>query len=204
MREGVAGLRGVLDMALSYGLPMATIRARINLSSVLSVEDPMVGWQIARDGFEDAKRNGSRDMMTVMGLNSVGNALRVGEWDSAGAVAAELAATELAPPDRYLVDCIMTLTDALRGRPFEESLGRAEAFAKTTDEPQTVGQIRSVRAWLALMAGEFGKAFEEAWADAASVGARLRLAAARAALVGGLRPRRCLRRRRCPRLPSRA
>jgi class 3 adenylate cyclase/tetratricopeptide (TPR) repeat protein len=166
VREGVAGLRGVLDMTISSGLPMATIRARINLSSVLSIEDPMVGWQIATDGFEDAKRNGSRDMMTVMGLNAVGNALRVGEWDSAGAIAAELAATELAPPDRYLVDCVATLIDALRGRPFEASLERAEAFARTTDEPQAVGQMKSTRAWLALVGGEFGEAFDEAWADA--------------------------------------
>jgi tetratricopeptide (TPR) repeat protein len=166
VREGVAGLRGVLDMTLSYGLPLAVIRARINLSSVLGGEDPMVGWQIATDGFEDAKRNGSRDMMTVMGANAVGNAIRVGEWDSAAATVAELATTDLAPPDRYLVDCLITLFDALRGRPFGDSLERAEAFARTTDEPQAVGQIRSIRAWLALVGGQFGEAFDESMADA--------------------------------------
>jgi len=163
VREGVAGLRGVLDMTISYGLPLATIRARINLASVLTIEDPMLGWQIATDGFEEAKRNGSRDMMTVMGANAVGNALRVGEWDSAANTTAELGATELSAPDRYLVECIITLTDALRGRPFEATLERAEAFARTTDEPQVVGQIKSLRSWLALLAGEFGKAFDEAW-----------------------------------------
>jgi hypothetical protein len=153
-------------MTLSYGLPLAVIRARINLSSVLGGEDPMVGWQIATDGFEDAKRNGSRDMMTVMGMNAVGNAIRVGEWDSAAATVAELAATDLAPPDRYLVDCLITLFDALRGRPFDASLERAEAFARTTDEPQVVGQISSTRAWLALVGGQFGEAFDESMADA--------------------------------------
>jgi class 3 adenylate cyclase/tetratricopeptide (TPR) repeat protein len=168
VREGVAGLRGVLDMALSYGLPLAIIRARINLSSVLSIEDPMVGWQIATDGFEDAKRNGSRDMMVVMGTNAIGNAIRVGEWDSAAATLAELATTELAAPDRYLVDCTISLMDALRGRPVEASLERAEAFAQTTDEPQMVSQLRLTKAWLALLGGRFGEAFDEAWADAAS------------------------------------
>jgi class 3 adenylate cyclase/tetratricopeptide (TPR) repeat protein len=167
VREGVAGLRGVLDMTLSYGLPFATIRARINLSSVLSIEDPMVGWQIARDGFEDAKRNGSRDMMTVMGANAVGNGIRVGEWDGAAAILAELAATELAPPDRYLVDCVLTIVDALRGRPFDASLERAEAFGRTTNEPQVIGQINSTKAWLALLAGEFGQAYEESWRNVA-------------------------------------
>ena len=161
VREGVAGLRGVLDMTLSYGLPMAIIRARINLSSVLSVEDPMMGWQVARDGFEDAKRNGSRDMMTVMGMNAVGNAIRLGEWESAAAVVAEVAAVDLAAQDRFLVDCIVATMDALRGRPFEAPLERAEAFARTTDEPQAVGQINSTRAWLALIDGRFGQAFDE-------------------------------------------
>ena len=165
VREGVAGLRGVLDMALSYGLPMATIRARINLSSVLTYEDPMVGWQIARDGFEDAKRNGSRDMMTVMGGNAAGNAIRVGEWDGAAAIVAELAATELAPPDRFFADVVLCLTDALGGRPFQAALERAEAFARTTDEPQAVGQLHSTKAFLALIGGEFGESFDEAWAN---------------------------------------
>ena len=188
VREGVAGLRGVLDMALSYGLPMATIRARINLSSVLSIEDPRVGWEIARDGFEDAKRNGSRDMMTVMGANAIGNAIRIGEWDSAAAIMTELAGTELAPPDRYLVDCILTLLDALRGRPFEATLERATAFARTTDEPQAVGQLNSNKAWLALIAGEFGDAFDEAFANSAinsSNSAEDLPVAARAALWAG-------------------
>ncbi|HEV8252109.1 MAG TPA: adenylate/guanylate cyclase domain-containing protein [Candidatus Limnocylindria bacterium] len=188
VREGVAGLRGALDMTLSYGLPLATIRARINLSSVLTIEDPMVGWQIARDGFDDAKRNGSRDMMTVMGANAVGNAIRVGEWDNAAEILSELSATELAPPDRYLVDCISTLLDALQERPFESALERAEAFARTTDEPQVLGQIRSVRAWLALLAGEFGTAFEESWSNTSSnpAGASEDLpVAARAALWAG-------------------
>jgi hypothetical protein len=146
---------------------MAIIRARINLSSVLSVEDPMIGWQIARDGFEDAKRNGSRDMMTVMGGNAIGNAVRVGEWESAAAIVAELAATDLAPSDRYLVDILVSVMDALGGRPFQASLERAEAFARTTDEPQAVGQIKSSKAWLAFIGGEFGEAFDEAWANLA-------------------------------------
>ena len=163
VREGVAGLRGTLDMTLSYGLPMATIRARINLASVLTYEDPLTGWQIAVAGFEEAKRNGSRDMMTVMAANAVGNALRVGEWDSAAEILAELSATELAPPDRWLVDSIETLLDALRGRPFDASLRKAEEYAATSDEPQVMGQMRSIKGWLALLDGRFADAFDESW-----------------------------------------
>ena len=161
VREGVAGLRGVLDMSTSYGLAYATIRARINLSSVLSIEDPIVGWQIAAAGFEDAKRAGSRDMMTTMGSNAAGSAIRVGEWDSATEILVDLLATELAPPDRYLVDCLAATLDALRGRPFEASLERAEAFARTSDEPQVMAQLHSTRGWVALADGRFADAYAE-------------------------------------------
>ena len=188
VREGVAGLRGVLDMTLSYGLPMAIIRARINLSSVLGIEDPMAGWRIATEGFEDAKRNGSRDMMTVMGMNSISNAVRVGEWDGAAETLTELATMESAASDRFLVDCIVTLLDGLRGRPFEASLARAESYARTTNEPQTLGQINSTKAWLALVGGAYGEAFDVAMSDAAlnrSNAAEDLPLAARAALWAG-------------------
>ena len=82
--EGVAGLRGVLDLGTAYGLSYAATRARINLSSILSFDDPATGLQIALAGFEEVKRSGDRAQMVVMGVNSVGNALRVGEWSSAG------------------------------------------------------------------------------------------------------------------------
>jgi class 3 adenylate cyclase/tetratricopeptide (TPR) repeat protein len=166
VREGVAGLRGVLEMSTSYGLPYAAIRARINLSSVLTIEDPMLGWQLAAAGFDDAKRNGSRDMMTVMGGNAAGNAIHVGEWDSATEILGEMLAAELAPPDRYLVDCLAATIDALRGRPFDASLERAESYARTTDEPQAVAQIKSVRALLALIDGRFGEAYMESVSNA--------------------------------------
>ena len=165
VREGVAGLGGVLEMSTSYGLPYATIRARINLASILTIEDPMRGWQIAGAGFEDAKRNGSRDMMTVMGANAASNAVRVGEWDRAVEIVAELTSVELAPPDRYLVDCLAATLDALRGRPFEASVERAEVYARTSDEPQVVSQLMSTKALLALIEGRFDEAYQHALAS---------------------------------------
>ncbi len=63
VREGVAGLRGVLDLGTAYGLSYAATRARINLSSILSFDDPATGLQIALAGFEDVKRSGDRAQM---------------------------------------------------------------------------------------------------------------------------------------------
>jgi tetratricopeptide (TPR) repeat protein len=161
VREGVAGLRGALEMSTAYGLSYGAIRARINLSSVLSIEDPLAGWHIAAAGFEDAKRAGSRDMMTTMGGNAAGNAVRVGEWDRAREILADLSASELAAPDRYLIDAFGTVVAALSGQPVEASLERAVAFAETSDEPQVKTQLRNAKAWVALAEGRFGDAHAE-------------------------------------------
>ena len=165
VREGVAGLRGVLDLGTAYGLSYAATRARINLSSILSFDDPATGLEIALAGFEDVKRSGDRAQMVVMGVNSVGNALRVGQWDLARGVLNDLLAADLAPPDQYLAEAIVTVLDALQGRPFAATLERAEAFARTTDEPGVASQIGGVRAWLALLDGRFADAHDAAWAS---------------------------------------
>jgi class 3 adenylate cyclase/tetratricopeptide (TPR) repeat protein len=165
VREGVAVLRGVLDLGTAYGLSYATTRARINLSSILSFDDPATGLQIALTGFEDVKRSGDRAQMVVMGVNSVGNAVRVGEWDLARGVLNDLLAADLAPPDQFLAEAIVTILDALQGRPFAATLERAEAFARTTDEPGVQSQIGGVRAWLALLDGRLTDARDAAWAS---------------------------------------
>lgn len=165
VREGVAGLRGVLELGTAYGLSYAATRARINLSSILSLDDPATGLQIALAGFEDVKRSGDRAQMVVMGVNTVSNAIRVGEWDLARDVLNDLLAADLAPPDQYLAEAIVTILDAMQGRPFATTLERAEAFASTTDEPTVLSQIGGVRAWLALVDGRFAEAHDAAWAS---------------------------------------
>ena len=118
IRESVAGLRGVLEMSASYGLPNAILRARVNLSSVLGLEDPVAAWKIATQGFEDAKRSGTVEMMTTMGGNAAEAALHAGEWESAHSILAELLEVDLAPSDRFIADG------------FERRLGRARRSPK--------------------------------------------------------------------------
>ena len=189
VREGVAGLRGVLEMSTSYGLSYAEIRARVNLSSVLVSEDPVAGWRIAEGGFEDAKRAGSRDMMTTMGANAAEAAIHVGEWGSADAIFNDLLSAELAAPDRYVADNFSALLQALQGQPFGPALERVEAFAQTTDEPSVLQQMHSLKGWISLVEGRFGDAHAEAMAAAtmnpANAPSDLPLAA-RAALWAGL------------------
>jgi class 3 adenylate cyclase/tetratricopeptide (TPR) repeat protein len=188
VREGIAGLRGVLEMSNSYGLSYAVLRARINLSSVLHTEDPAAAWRIASGGFEEAKRAASVDMMTTMGANGAEAAIHIGEWDSAEAIFADLQATELGPPDRFVADTYFVVLQALRGRPFAEALARADAFARTSDEPQIVQQLSSTLAWVAIVEGRFADAHAAAATSFADNSANASLdlpLAARAAVWDG-------------------
>ena len=158
VRESVAGLRGVLEMSSSYGLPNAVLRARINLASVLSLEDPVAAWKIAAQGFEDAKRAGTVEMMTTMGGNAAESALHAGEWESAQYLLTELADVDLAPSDRFVADGFAAFADVLRGRPHDAWLARMEAFAATSEEPQVKYQLTATKAWIAFMEGRFADA----------------------------------------------
>jgi class 3 adenylate cyclase/tetratricopeptide (TPR) repeat protein len=188
VREAVAGLRGVLEMTTSYGLSYAALRARINLSSVLGVEDPAGSWRIASEGFEEAKRIGRVEMMTLMGSNAAEMATRIGEWDRAEAIFSDLASLELDPSDRFVFDSFAALRNVLRGRPYAEGLARAEAFAQTSDEPGVVGQVDSLKGWIALVEGRFADA-HAAWSAAAAINGGFATTeaplAARAALWAG-------------------
>ncbi len=166
-REAVAGLRGVLEMSSSYGLSYAALRARINLSSVLGVEDPLGALRIASEGFEEAKRSGRLEMMATTGFNAIELGIHVGEWDRAVAITSDLASLELDPVDRFQVDTIAALPNVLRGRPYAEGLARAEAFARGSDEPGVVGQVDSLKAWIALVEGRFADAYAAASAATA-------------------------------------
>jgi class 3 adenylate cyclase/tetratricopeptide (TPR) repeat protein len=188
IREAAAGLRGVLEMSTSYGLPNAILRARINLSSVLSLEDPRAGWRIAADGFEEAKRAGTVEMMTTMGVNAAESALHLGEWEGAESILAELLTADLAPSDRFVADNYTAISEALRGRPYDAVLERAEAFARTSSEPAVIGQLHSAKGWIGVADGRFAEAHLDA---SAGVSANPGIAlsdlplAARAALWAG-------------------
>jgi tetratricopeptide (TPR) repeat protein len=164
IREAAAGLRGVLEMSTSYALPNAILRARINLSSVLSLEDPRAGWRIAADGFEDAKRAGTVEMMTTMGVNAADSALHLGEWEAAEAILSDLLSADLAASDRFVADTYVAVSEALRGRPYEAVLARVETFGQTSDEPVIVGQLHSTKGWIAFAEGRFADAHAEALA----------------------------------------
>ncbi|MGH2455453.1 MAG: adenylate/guanylate cyclase domain-containing protein [Candidatus Limnocylindria bacterium] len=192
LREGIAGLRGALQLGVDYDMTYAAIRARINLSSALSTEDSRAGWELASAGIAEAKRTGHINMLATLGANAASNALLTGDWAAASETMAELLALDLAPTDRYVLSTISIILDVLAGRPHADALEESEAFAQTTDEPVLTGQLEATRGWIALVEGRYPEAFESAMRSAvisaANTAADLPVAA-RAALWAGDVPR---------------
>ena len=93
--------------------------------------------------------------MTVMGATPSATPFGSGVGQRGPQPIAELAATDLAPQDRYLVDCLITLFDGLRGRPFDASLEKPRHSPNRDDRSGRTDQLD--KAWLALVVGHSAK-----------------------------------------------
>jgi len=155
IREGIAGLRGVLALADSYDLTYAALRARINISGALGAEDPRDAWEIGVAGLADGKRTGQRDLLVTLSANAAQMGIKIGEWQTAAAVLAEAGAMELDPADRFIIQAIQIMLNALRGEQYEALLQEATEFAGGSDEPQIASQLESARGWVALVEGRY-------------------------------------------------
>jgi class 3 adenylate cyclase/tetratricopeptide (TPR) repeat protein len=158
VREGIAGLRGVLALADSHDLGYAALRARINISGALIAENPRDAWQIGVTGLLDAKRTGQRDMLVAMCINLAMAAIRIGEWESAASTLSDASAMELDPIDRFGIQAIQVILAAVRDEPFAALLQEATDFAVASTEPTVESQLESARGWVALVEGRFADA----------------------------------------------
>ncbi len=111
VREGVAVLRGGLELARSYGLAASELRARINLSATTTYEDPRQGLVIARDGIELADRLGIHGRAVSLLVNAAGLAMSTGDWDWA-IQACERAVSD--EPDGRLRVVMFSTTDRIQ------------------------------------------------------------------------------------------
>jgi class 3 adenylate cyclase len=81
IREAQILLSGVIALAESRGLPVADLRARINISQFSLPDDPRFGFEAARVGVERAQRLGLRARETILAGNAYFNAVFTGDWD---------------------------------------------------------------------------------------------------------------------------
>ncbi len=158
VREGLAELQGALLLAESYGLNWLAVRARVNLSGSLSLEDPEAGLRIGLDGLEDARRTGNRDMITTLSVNAAGVAMRQGQFNVSGPIFEEALGLDLDPPDRFVLLASVIIQRAILGEPFQQLLDEASAFAASWQEANAKAELDSSLGWVELMAGHFDEA----------------------------------------------
>ncbi len=79
--EAVVTLTGAKAIAERHGMLGESLRAAVNLGYVLESEDPLLGFQISREGYERASRFGITWAMRYLLGNACDGAFQVGEWD---------------------------------------------------------------------------------------------------------------------------
>jgi class 3 adenylate cyclase/tetratricopeptide (TPR) repeat protein len=151
LREGIVTLTGAVAASESYGLVVAGIRARVNLSYAAAGEDPRLAYQVARDGVDILRRLGMRDWPYMLS-NAIELAIRIGDWQWVLAEIDEAAAT--VPDDTLAGRLRRAEILALRGADVDAELAAlADAVTRVT-EAQAPATVDEVRAAVALAHGD--------------------------------------------------
>jgi class 3 adenylate cyclase/tetratricopeptide (TPR) repeat protein len=187
-REGVVLLRGAHQLALANELRDTETACRILLTFYEQWGDPAAGLALGQEGLEIGRRIGSRVYRFQMVGNSVICALRVGEWDWAGAVLEEWLedSDESSTWIEFHVD--RALLHAHRGMDVTADLDTAARLMAGVTDPQFQSYVLFGRAVAAMLTGEYAAAIEQAERAVADTSFFSSLAypvAARAALWAG-------------------
>ena len=162
IRQGLALIKGGLELADAEGYAFTSIRARINLTYIGAVEDPVMGFNAYREAYDLARRTGQRGMVLFLSPLLAGFHAFRGELDEVDALATD-PILEGAPLDNVGQSLEQRSRAAdLRG---DLALGKAlfeeasVALENTEDIQVSVGHDVFVNS-RALMEGRFADAFE--------------------------------------------
>lgn len=160
LREGIAVLRGAIELAAPYGLTYVEVRARINVTGLLTFEDPVGAFQTALVGLELARRLGRLDLLVTMMGNLASAALPLGRWDEAAALADELDAMDLEGPGRVQADEAVANIRLMRGARVQDRLDRIVAYAADSKESRDLMTRDWLRGQVAMVDGRFDEAMQ--------------------------------------------
>jgi len=155
LREGIVTLVGAVAASASYGLVVAGIRARVNLSNVAAAEDPRLAYEVAREGVDLMRHLGMRSSPYML-ANAIELAIRNGDW------AWVLPEVEGAVVDDTRIAARVRRAEmhGLLGRDVADELREiADSVAEWT-EVQAQATVEEVRATIALARGETRDALE--------------------------------------------
>jgi class 3 adenylate cyclase/tetratricopeptide (TPR) repeat protein len=157
IQEGIAVLRGAVAMASQYGLNSTEIRGRVNLSFAAAADDPQLGYQVAREGWELVRRLGFRGWFYMLS-NAVEFAIRIGDWEWALAELEEAATLEADLSAQLRLAEIR----GLRGADVDADIQAVTDLVGDASEVQWPATIADVRATIALGNGDLPSALASA------------------------------------------
>jgi class 3 adenylate cyclase/tetratricopeptide (TPR) repeat protein len=159
-REGIAILIGGQADARAHGLPIAALRAGVNLAAMLLDQDPRASLQRSREGMAEAKRLGLQGFDPYHAGNASSAAARLGEW---AAIQAELAQLAEANPDPSTAAWIRDCIDQTRAWQGTSRPGRSEELlheGESVGDPQTILNARETLVRELFTAERFAAAVE--------------------------------------------
>ncbi|GMQ85038.1 MAG: adenylate/guanylate cyclase domain-containing protein [Acidimicrobiia bacterium] len=89
IRQGLALIKGGLELADAEGFAFTSIRGRINLTYIGSVEDPVMGFNAYREAYDIARRTGQRGMTIFLNVMLTGFQVVRGELDAVETLATD-------------------------------------------------------------------------------------------------------------------
>ncbi len=154
--EGTVTLTGAKALAERRGMLGASLRATINLGYALEPEDPVLGFEVSKDGYERAARYGMTWAVRYLLGNSVDGAFQIGEWDWALRELTQQLGQELELRERLWFETHALLFRVLRGeaeQPRADGERMASLAAGFDDVQYHVGPY-VLRIYDRLMSGE--------------------------------------------------
>lgn len=167
-RDGMPSIEKALLVALDAGLPAAAGHVYTNLQEAAA---RLHRFEAAERYFTEGMSYCQDRELGVYSLCLQGwrtcTLLLLGRWDEAVSICTQMLARQgISPVNRLNPLCVLGSIRGRRGEPGAwELLDEALALAEATGEPEWVVPVRSVRAELRWLAGEFKLAAHEAGAD---------------------------------------
>jgi class 3 adenylate cyclase/tetratricopeptide (TPR) repeat protein len=125
IRESLALIGGGKELGEAVGAQTVTLRSLINQTVPLETIDVRRAYEDSKVGLGMARRLGQRAMLLTLVFNSVGLAMRLGDWDWAVAELATLEDMDLEDTDRLMAVSVTGVMRALRGEPRDDLIDEA-------------------------------------------------------------------------------
>ena len=168
LHQGKALIKGGIEISDEAGYAFTSIRGRVNLSYVASVEEPLVGFEATKEAYEIARRTGQRGMALFQNHQVAAWHNFRGELDESDAVTSD-PILEGAPANNRGSSVIQRGRAAdLRGDSAgaAASYADAEALLEDSEDVQVVEALHEFAASRHLMEGRFDEAYAASIASA--------------------------------------